>query len=453
MRRDDSIPAIATQLRYAQLCRKHLEEKGILDTRFRLQKLADATVALPVLSARVPELTLGVLQHSVAPGSTCTITHIQSPVPSKKSSVRSSQQQLEEALRGLVELRGEAWSEELGRDLPQSWKRHGDLAILGEANFRQPVWKTLGTERLPLHHSLADTTLICPQGRKETPIAPQPSRHNAHLSTGTERDSHCTTLEHSHRLIFYRLYFRYEFDVTKCMFSSGNITEKLRIASFNCSGETVVDLYAGIGYFTLPYLVHAGASFVHACEWNPHAVNALRRNLELNGAAQRCQIHQGDNRQLSLCDVADRVNLGLIPSSEEGWPTACRLLKRETGGVLHIHQNVSSHPQKPDPALLLQNLCLQEVCDPSSPAGKAARDSDTADSRESAPGLHCRDSMSTAVKAEWQAWSKAAACRIAALLLEIKGQPWRTQVLHMEHVKSYAPHVDHIVLDLECRPT
>ena len=39
--------------------------------------------------------------------------------------------------------------------------------------------------------------------------------------------------------------FRYEFDVTKCMFSAGNITEKLRVAGFDCSGETVVDLYAG----------------------------------------------------------------------------------------------------------------------------------------------------------------------------------------------------------------
>lgn len=38
----------------------------------------------------------------------------------------------------------------------------------------------------------------------------------------------------------------YEFDVTKCMFSSGNITEKLRVAGFDCRGETVVDLYAGV---------------------------------------------------------------------------------------------------------------------------------------------------------------------------------------------------------------
>ncbi|RXM97639.1 tRNA wybutosine-synthesizing protein 2-like, partial [Acipenser ruthenus] len=256
-----------------------------LDTRFRLQKLADATVALPVLSARVPELTLGVLQHSVAPGSTCTITHIQSPVPSKKSSVRSSQQQLEEALRGLVELRGEVWSEELGRDLPQSWKRHGDLAILGEATFRQPVWKILEPELWETVASTLGVKRVARMGRVSTDGFRTPT-----VTLLRGQDGWVQHVDNG---------IRYEFDVTKCMFSSGNITEKLRIASFNCSGETVVDLYAGIGYFTLPYLVHAGASFVHACEWNPHAVNALRRNLELNGAAQRCQVHQGDNRQVS----------------------------------------------------------------------------------------------------------------------------------------------------------
>jgi tRNA G37 N-methylase Trm5 len=30
------------------------------------------------------------------------------------------------------------------------------------------------------------------------------------------------------------------------MFSWGNITEKLRIAFFDCSNETVVDLFAGV---------------------------------------------------------------------------------------------------------------------------------------------------------------------------------------------------------------
>jgi len=50
----------------------------------------------------------------------------------------------------------------------------------------------------------------------------------------------------------------YSLDVTKCMFSSGNTTERQRMGKLECCGETVVDLYAGIGYYTLPFLCKAG---------------------------------------------------------------------------------------------------------------------------------------------------------------------------------------------------
>lgn len=70
--------------------------------------------------------------------------------------------------------------------------------------------------------------------------------------------------------------FRYSWNVEKNMFSAGNVTERHRIASYKCENEVIVDLFAGIGYFTLPFLVHAKAKFVHACEWNPDAVEALR---------------------------------------------------------------------------------------------------------------------------------------------------------------------------------
>lgn len=47
----------------------------------------------------------------------------------------------------------------------------------------------------------------------------------------------------------------YSFDATKCMFSWGNLSEKLRMAHLDCKEETIVDLFAGIGYFVLPFLV------------------------------------------------------------------------------------------------------------------------------------------------------------------------------------------------------
>ena len=63
------------------------------------------------------------------------------------------------------------------------------------------------------------------------------------------------------------------------MFSSGNVSEKARIARIDVRGETVLDLYAGIGYWTLPFLVHGRAERVHACEMNPFSIEALRRGL------------------------------------------------------------------------------------------------------------------------------------------------------------------------------
>ncbi|KAF9582756.1 hypothetical protein BGW38_010797, partial [Lunasporangiospora selenospora] len=75
------------------------------------------------------------------------------------------------------------------------------------------------------------------------------------------------------------------------MFSAGNITEKERVAHsrpiFDARDKVVVDLYAGIGYFALVYLVHAQAKQVHACEWNPWSVEGLARGADRNGISWR----------------------------------------------------------------------------------------------------------------------------------------------------------------------
>ena len=189
----------------------------------------------------------------------------------------------------------------------------------------------------------------------------------------------------------------YSFDITRVMFSSGNVSEKARVAKLPCSGEVVVDLYAGIGYYVLPYLVHAGARLVYACEWNEHSLQALEYNLSVNRLGDgRCVILRGDNRITTANldpGIADRVNLGLLPSSEEGWPIAVRLLN-EQGGWLHVHAN------------LVESGVPQWV-----------------------------------ERVEQTVADLAGGC----------GKRWIVCCRHLEKVKSYAPHVWHVVADLECR--
>lgn len=202
----------------------------------------------------------------------------------------------------------------------------------------------------------------------------------------------------------------YTWDLTKVMFSPGNISEKLRLSRLDLRGQTVVDLYAGIGYFSLTFLIHAQASFLYACEWNPDALTWLEANLQQNKVDPgRYTILPGDNRLTAPKGVADHVNLGLIPSSEAGWEVAAAALKPETGGILHIHGNVDILDKNEDK---------------------------TAD-----------------ILPSWGRWSQEVKSSFDQIFRKLyPDQEWRVEVVAVVKVKSYGPQVHHLVVDLSCKP-
>lgn len=196
---------------------------------------------------------------------------------------------------------------------------------------------------------------------------------------------------------------RQSFDMTKVMFSRGNITEKIRFGKeLVQENEVVLDMYAGIGYFTLPALLHGKATHVYCCEWNSYAIEALRYNLYRNHCNDRATVMEGDCRQLilerSFYNMFDRVCLGILPSSEGGWGTAVAALRMDKGGWLHVHGNVPNH--------------------------------------------------------EVQQWAVWLCSRLRKYVLEYKdgGGDWLTILAHIEHVKSFAPNVGHFVADVFLGP-
>jgi tRNA wybutosine-synthesizing protein 3 len=311
---------------------------------------------------------------------------------------------------------------------PTGWETHGDLILLPKNSLNdwashagpelwETVAKALGGERLARKGEIA----------------------------GLERRPQVEMLLGENRRVTHREHgIDYSFDVTKSMFSAGNLAERGRMGDLDCrgqggdgtggsreqggdlqsgrgdsgsGGEIVLDLYAGIGYYTLPLLVRAGAAYVHACEWSDDAVDALHQNLAANGVSDRCTVYPGDNQislsrggsandspagrdgpAASVLGNCDRVMLGLLPSSENGWPLALSALKPE-GGILHLHGN--------------------------------------------APG------------GEEEAWARA----VVARLVELEGDRKVTEsvagnerVISLERlvkVKWYAPHVRHCVADIK----
>lgn len=128
---------------------------------------------------------------------------------------------------------------------------------------------------------------------------------------------------------------RYKLDAARLMYSSGNIDEKLRLAALDCRGETVVDMFAGIGYFSLPLGMYTGAERVIACEINPLAYRYLVDNVELNDLQGVVEPVLGDNRDLPGYGIADRVVMGYVRTTGQFLEKAFALTRR--GGTIHYH--------------------------------------------------------------------------------------------------------------------
>ncbi len=131
---------------------------------------------------------------------------------------------------------------------------------------------------------------------------------------------------------------RWRFDAARIMFAQGNRVERQRARRLVRPGETVADLFAGIGYFAIPAAVGSRTTRVLAVEKNPLAHGFLVENARLNGVADRLLPLLGDNRVVELPEHAvDRVFLGWLPDATPWVGRSLRLLRRD-GGVLHVHR-------------------------------------------------------------------------------------------------------------------
>ncbi len=131
----------------------------------------------------------------------------------------------------------------------------------------------------------------------------------------------------------------FKLDVSRIMWSKGNTTERKRIAGIVKEGETVVDLFAGIGYFSIPIAVHSSVGKIYSVEINPTAHNYLVENISLNKVSNVIEPLLGDCRDMAPRGVADRVLMGYIGNTHHYLDVALEALKEE-GGFIHYHESV-----------------------------------------------------------------------------------------------------------------
>ena len=139
---------------------------------------------------------------------------------------------------------------------------------------------------------------------------------------------------------------RYKLDLEKVYFNPRLATERNRVASkVERSGkEEIIDMFAGVGSFSIQIAKRAPQSHVTAIDINPDAILYLRENIKLNGV-RNIEAIEGDIREIYeqfRNKTTDRIIMNLPKSAYLFLKEALSMLNPQ-GGIIHFYDVESSY--------------------------------------------------------------------------------------------------------------
>lgn len=304
---DDSHLAAVVDKPRTQSVLAGLQAEGIHDDTRHIEEYDDGTVAIPVTA------------------------------PPRDTVVREVVQLVgEPRLRTLSDhLRERGWSDDEIERAPGSWAVIGSVVLVDVGDSPRPG--EVGDALLAMH-AHADTVLarngITGEHREPAVevIAGAGDTRTVHREHGTA----------------------YALDLAEVMFSPGNQSERARMGDVVTDGERVLDMFAGIGYFTLP-MARNGAR-VTAVERNPVAFQYLVENVLHNEVQTHVETYRADCRDVvsSGLEAAedgrsfafDRVVMGYYEAHEY---LDSALAALTSGGSVHMHEATPERraPERP----------------------------------------------------------------------------------------------------------
>lgn len=350
-----------------------LEENQLFDKQLKIVKNSSGSFTIPLTVQNNDENTENYLRKLLPDVSFDIVSATNNAIQTKKcNSLESKLESLFKSVNVDAELQNI-----LINQFPKRHSIYTPLLLLPSNSFETKEWKLFISSlsapqkdelyRLILSYlSTPTNTLTHLAINKPIPEDDNVIRSPSHLTKlfGDFNDFWCHTTQNG----IYQTW-----NPTETMFSRGNIKEKARILNtytdINNSAD-VVDLYAGIGYFTLSYLKR-NARRLFCWEINPYSVEGLYQGVVKNGFGDCYIIKRGESIDLdkvvnSRCVVflesnvhclerfaelvnlgfkelnISHINLGLLPSSKDSWPYACNLIDQYGVNTswIHVHENI-----------------------------------------------------------------------------------------------------------------
>jgi len=264
-----------------------------------------------------------------------------------------------ESQRSLKELISDEIPAQKFAKIPSSWQVIGTLIVIAIPDELNDIATLIGQKLLQMYPKC--TCVVRDKGIKGAFRVPE---REIIAGSGTE------TLHKENGCIF-------RLDVTKVMFSKGNLAEK-KLMSTSSKNEVVVDMFAGIGYFSIPIAVHSSPKKIISIELNPVSFGYLQENILLNHVENLIEPILGDCAVVTPEGIADRVIMGYVGTTHHYLSSGIKALKPE-GGVLHYHETT---PEK-----LLPERAVNRVKEAALQLGKNTEILDIRRIKKYAPGV------------------------------------------------------------------
>jgi len=228
----------------------------------------------------------------------------------------------------LVDLLGDKLPPPLLASLPHAIDFVGDIAVV-EIPPELEEYKTIVGKAILATHKRSSTVLA-----KSSAVGGEYRVRDFETIAGVKKTR---TVHREHGCVFH-------VDLAKAYFSPRLSYEHNRVASLVEEDETVLDMFAGVGPFSILIAKKHEKVHVYAVDKNPEAIQLLKKNIVVNRVGAKITPIRGEAKQIiaeRLSGSTDRVIMNLPEKAMEYVYTACESLTTE-GGIIHYYEFTSA---------------------------------------------------------------------------------------------------------------
>jgi len=209
--------------------------------------------------------------------------------------------------------------------LPSSFDTVGTIAVVKMADEVVPFAQQIGKAIIATQKAIRTVCM-------DSGVVEQFRTRNIKIVAGEKTTE---TIHKEYGLVF-------KMDLRKVFFSPRLATEREIVARQVKPGEVVIDMFAGIGPFSIMIAKTHSPNAIYAIDMNPEAIAYMKENILLNKVQNVVPVEGDARERIGTLEPADRIIMNL-PHDAHGF-VADALKALKPGGIIHYYE-IMEEPQ------------------------------------------------------------------------------------------------------------